>query len=398
MARSQNAPKGDDLRIVRIELTSLMVPFAEGARDVMEKSDSSLGMSIPSEEPWDGGEFVICRLTTRDGSCGLGEAFVWLPETGVSPAQIVDAVKHALSRYVIGESPFNVEKIRHRMEVNVNRSDVAKGLIDMACYDLMGRITGRPAHDFMGGCCMDEIPLCALIPLVDMETMIMLCRLFHDQGIRTFRLKLGKNIRNDMDIVGRVREELGEDVRLRVDYNQAYNPDEAVRAIRAIEPFGIDFAEQPVAASNYPGMVHVQQHVAIPVMAHEGCFSLQDIVTLVKLGGIHAIGLNGERPGGVTNCLRAVTYAEMEGMGAVLHNQPLGISSAMQIHVAAARYHSLGHDMELFGHLMMSDDLIVDPINYDNGTATVPTGPGWGVELDEAALDTYATGPTVVIE
>ena len=96
--------------------------------------------------------------------------------------------------------------------------------------------------------------------------------------------------------------------------------------------------------------------------------------------------------------LRAISYGEMEGMGCVLHNQCLGIASAMQIHVAAARYHSLGHAMELFGHIMMEDDLIVERLNYSNGTAIVPTGPGWGVELDEAALEKYATGSTVVIE
>jgi muconate cycloisomerase len=88
----------------------------------------------------------------------------------------------------------------------------------------------------------------------------------------------------------------------------------------------------------------------------------------------------------------------MEGMGSVLHNQPLGIAAAMHIHVAAARYHSMGHAMELFGHLMMEDDLITERLNYSNGTAKVPTGRGWGVELDEAALVKYATGPTVVIE
>lgn len=67
------------------------------------------------------------------------------------------------------------------------------------------------------------------------------------------------------------------------------------------------------------------------------------------------------RPGGVANMLRAISYAEMEGMGSVLHNQAMGIASAMHIH-------------------------------------KVPTGPGWGLELDEAALEKYATGPTVVIE
>jgi len=67
----------------------------------------------------------------------------------------------------------------------------------------------------------------------------------------------------------------------------------------------------------------------------------------------------------------------------------------MQIHLAAARHYSLGHATELFGHVMLEDDLIIEPIDYDGGKATVPTGPGWGVELDEDALAKYATAKTV---
>jgi len=91
-------------------------------------------------------------------------------------------------------------------------------------------------------------------------------------------------------------------------------------------------------------------------------------------------------------------YAEQRGMGAVIHNQTLGIASAMQAHLAAAKHHSLGHATELFGHVMMEDDLIVDPIDYSDGTATLPAGPGWGVELDEDALKKYATVPTARVE
>jgi muconate cycloisomerase len=384
--------------IVKIELTPVFVPFFKEILETMKGSECGLGMAIAAEEEWTGGDFVICRLTTDTGQSGVGEAFVWLPETGVSPEQLVDIITKSLGRYVIGESPFNVERIRHRMEMNVNRSDVAKGLIDMACYDLMGQITGRPAHDFMGGRCIDEVPLAGLIPLMDTETMVGLCQMFNEGGMRTFRLKLGQSIQKDVEIVSQIRKALGPEVRLRVDYNQAYRPPDAVRAIKAIEPFGIDFAEQPVAASSYTGMAYVQARVDTPVMAHEGCFSLQDISTLVKMGGINMIGLNSERPGGVTNMLRAISYAEMEGMGAVLHNQPLGIASAMHIHVAAARHNSLGHATELFGQVMLEDDLIISPIDYENGTATVPDGPGWGVQLDETALEKYATGETVVIE
>ena len=384
--------------ITKIELTPLFVPFSKEVQESMKDTEGGLGMAIAAEEEWLGGDFTICCLTTDDGYTGLGEAFVWLPETGVSPEQLVDIIKKSLSRYVLGQSPFNVEAIRHRMEINVNRSDVAKGLVDMACYDLMGKITNRPAHDFMGGKCVDEVPLTALVPLMDAEDMVVYCERFYQRGMRTFRLKLGRSVREDVKIVSSVRDAFGPEIRLRVDYNQAYTPIEAVRAIKAIEPFGIDFAEQPVAAANYNGMVYVQERVGIPVMAHEGCFSLQDITSLYKMGGIHVVGLNSERPGGVTNMLRAISFAEMEGMGAILHNQPLGIASAMHIHVAAAKYHVLGHAIELWGHLMMEDDLITERINYSNGTATVPSGPGWGVELDRIALEKYATGPTVVIE
>ena len=201
-----------------------------------------------------------------------------------------------------------------------------------------------------------------------------------------------------MRIISRAREVLGDDVRIRVDYNQAYAAAEAVRAIRAIEPFGIDVAEQPVRLNDTLGMIRVQKEVSTPLMAHESCFSLQDIVTLVELGAVGAVGINSERPGGVTNALRAITYAEQRGLGVVMHNQPLGIASAMQVHLAAARYHSLGHAMELFGQLMLEDDLIVDGLDYRDGEVEVPEGPGWGVELDEDAVERYATGPAVVVE
>lgn len=392
-----NGLRTKEPRITRIELTPVFVPFREYVKEAM-RSAGGLGMAIAAEEAWLGGDFVVCRLTAEDGSVGLGEAFVWLPETGVSPEQILGTVNDALGKYVLTESPFHVEKIRYRMDINVARNDVAKGLLDMACYDLMGRIAGRPAGDFMGGRVVDEIPLAALIPLMSPEEMVELARGFHNDGVRTFRLKLGKSLPQDVLTLKRMREAFGDDVRIRVDYNQAYRKaDLAIPAIRALEPYGIDYAEQPVRTTDYIGMAMVQRSVGVPILSHEDCFSLQDIVTLIELKAVGIVGINGVRPGGVTNALRAITYAEMRGIGAVIHSQPCGIESAMLIHLAAARHHALGHATELFGHIMMEHDLLAEPIDYSGGTATVPPGPGWGVELDEAALAKYATGPTVTI-
>lgn len=384
--------------ITTIELTPLHVPFHQLVLDAMRSGRGGLGMAIPAEGEWSGGDFVIARLTAEDGSEGLGEAFVWLPETGVSPEEILIQVEHALGRCVLGSSPFESGAIRARMDRSVARCEVAKGLLDMACYDLMGRICGRQACAFMGGRGAEEFSNTALIPLIDIGTMMGLCAHFHGEGYRSFRLKLGSGVREDEAIVQAFRERFGEGVRLRVDYNQAYAPAEAVRAIGAIEDLGVDCAEQPVRSGDWAGMAFVQQRVSVPLMAHEGCFSLDEFCALAAMGAVGVLGINSERPGGVTHALRAIDHASSLGMGTVLHNQPLGIASAMQLHLAAARYFALGYPLELFGHVMLEDDLILEPIDYSNGKARLPGGPGWGVALDQEALGRYRTAKGLVLK
>jgi muconate cycloisomerase len=384
--------------IVRIELFSLFVPFREEVRQIMRSSAGGLGMAIPAEEPWTGGDFVICRLTAGNGHTGVGESFVWLPETGLIPEQITSVIAQALWRYVLGANPFDVTDIAQRMDRNVARNEVAKGLLDMACYDLAGRIAGLPAGELMGGLQAGKVPLAALVPLMRAQDMARMAGAFGEAGFHTLRIKLGEGAEEDKRIMEAVRSEVGEDTRLRVDYNQAYRPEEAVGAILAVEPFGIDVAEQPVAAEDYAGMATVQSRVGIPLMAHEGCFSLRDIFTLAELGAIGVVGVNSERPGGISSALRAIDFAAERGMGVVLHNQTLGIATAAQLHLASARHDLLGHDPELFGEVMFEDDLILEPIAYSGGAADVPQGPGFGVELDEEALERYAVAEPLVIE
>jgi muconate cycloisomerase len=385
-------------QIETIELTPLHVPFKDYVVKAMGESESGLGMVSKSQEPWLGGDFVICKLKSKDGNEGLGESFVWLPETGVSPFQIIDAVKNSLKKYVINENPFNIERVNYRMDVNLARNETAKGLIDMALYDLISHIKDIPACFLMGGKVVDEIPIAALIPLGEPILMKGLVRHYHRQGFRAFRLKLGKNLETDVEIVQTIRKALGFSIKIRVDYNQAYNPQTAVRAIKAIEPYQIDFAEEPVKSDDYLGMAYVQNRVNTPLMSHEGFFSLKDFITLVELKAVRVLGLNSDRPGGVTKALKALNYAKMKGLGVVLHNQPLGIASAMLIHFHAAQFYSIDYATELFGQEMLQDDLIRDPINYNNGTAKLPEGIGWGVRLDEQALRRYAIDETLVIE
>ncbi len=384
--------------IITIELTPIHVPFKDAVKKAMEQSEGGLGMAIAAEEAWLGGDFVICKLITKEGIIGLGESFLWLPESGFSPFQVIDSIKNCLYKYVLGESPFNIEKMNYRMDNNLANNEMAKGLLDMACYDLMGQISNRSVCELIGGRNTEEITLAALIPLGEPILMKGITRSYFKKGFKTFRLKLGRGIQKDKEIIETIRNALGYEIRLRVDYNQAYSPSIAVKAIKAIEPFSIDYAEQPVRADDYLGMVYVQKRVDTPLMSHEGFFSLKDFISLVELGAVRVLGINSERPGGVSRALKAFEYAKMRGLGVVLHNQPLGIASAMHIHFHVAKFHYIDHATELFGQEMLIDDLILNPIDYSNGMAKLPDGPGWGVKLDEKALERFATGDTIIIE
>lgn len=384
--------------IEKIELTPVHVPFKEKVREMMQSGQGGLGMAIPAEEEWLGGDFVICRLTLGDGTIGLGEAFVWLPETGVSPSQITDIIQKGLHKYVLGADPFDIERINLRMDNNIARNEVAKGLLDMACYDLMGKVDGKPACEVMGQHQVDAIPLAAMIPLSDIDTMKEVALAFKYMKYNTFRVKLGNNIDEDKKIMGELRNLVGPNAHLRVDYNQAYSVNDAIKAIQEIEEFKIDLAEQPVKADDYLGMARVQENVHVPLMAHEGFFSLRDFTVLAELGAIGVLGMNSERPGGVTKALKALDHADKIGMKAVLHNQPLGIASAMHIHLNVARKSSFGYATELFGDMMMADDLIARQIKYRKGMAHLPKGDGWGVTLDMDALEKYAAGETITIK
>jgi len=133
-------------------------------------------------------------------------------------------------------------------------------------------------------------------------------------------------------------------------------------------------------------------------MAHESAFGMRDIVTLAEMGAVRTFGINPERPGGMTAALKAIDYAAAKGLDVVLHNQPSGIGSAVILHMHAARARNIRHATELQGHIMMEDDLIKDEIVYEDGFAHLPEGPGWGVELDEDAIDKYQIQNPIVIE
>lgn len=383
--------------IVRIDLYALHVPFREEVRAALQGGSGKVAMSLNVDDHWLGGDFLICRMTTEGGITGVGEGFVWLVESGVSPTLMADLIRDHLARFVLGRSAFDIEAINARFDDNVARNEMAKGVLDLALHEVAARSVGLPVHDLCGGRQIDKAPLCMVLPLAPVEAVCALAKRGLDMGVRAFRCKLGDGLTRDVAIMAAMRDLVGPEVALRVDFNQAYAPNKALAVLDAIAPYGIDFAEQPVRADDFAGMALLQSQTRIPLMAHEGAFGLRDLHTLAEMGAVRTFGLNAERPGGMSRALKAIDYAAARGLDVVLHNQPSGIGSAIVLHMHAARARDIRHATELQGHIMLEDDLILERIVYEDGFAHVPNGPGWGVDLDDAAVDRYLTHEPVSI-
>ena len=223
----------------------------------------------------------------------------------------------------------------------------------------------------MGGRGADVLPLAALIPLGDADSMIGMALAFQKNGISTFRLKLGTSIEFDRRVIAQAREALGPAARLRVDYSQAYTPSEAIRAIATIAPFGIDCADQPVRADDWIGMSRVHHAVPLPLMAHEGCFSLTD-VTLIELGAVGVLGVNTERPVASRRPRAMTTPARM----GTVPQSAARIASAAQVHLGAARASVLGTRWNC-SDVMLEDDRSSSARLREQRCAS--DGPGLGV-------------------
>ncbi len=384
--------------ITTIELHEAQVPLSGIARAAMEQSETGLGMAIAAEDPWLAADFLFVRLVDEDGVEGWGESYVWVPESAVSQSGMAMVIREHIGRYVLGARPADVQAVNARMDRNIPRNEMAKAVLDMAMYDLAARQVGRPVHDLIGGAAVDRIPLCALVPLGDPDFVAEICAGYVGAGYRSLRLKLGSGPRADLAVLQAVRDRVGWDVRIRCDYNQAYDAPTAVRSLRLLEPFDLDAAEQPLPIGDMTGMAWVQQRTAIPLFLHEGFFQMSEMVTLIDAGGMGVLGINTERPGGITGALRAIDYAAARGLGTIIHNQPLGIGTAAHAHIAAARWDRLGHSPELAGDVMFEEHLVDRRYAVEDGSMVLPGGPGWGIEIDRDALERRLVAAPTVME
>jgi D-galactarolactone cycloisomerase len=351
---------------------------------------------------WEYAERSICvvKITCTDGTYGWGE--------GYGPATVLEAGIEFLKPMVIGQNPLENEVIwngMYRRTLDYARRGIlvaSMSAIDIAIWDLKGKILGQSVSTLLGGAHRTKIQpyatglyfTCHDNPSKDFEEE---ARLYISQGFKALKMKVGLGIKADVANVKKMREIIGPDIQLMVDSNHAYTLREAIELCRLIEPYDISWFEEPISPEFYSQYNELRQKTSIPIAGGECEYLRFGFQQLIGNKSVDILQPDICSSGGLTEAKRISALASANGVEIVPHTW----GTAIGIHVALhfiSNLESIPGRMYQPNFLMEYDQtenglrekLTFPSIVMKDGYIEVPNRPGLGIDVNEDVLKEYA--------
>ena len=363
------------MRITGIDIRPLRIPLKgvfRNAHDTKTRQDS----------------VVVC-VRTDEGVTGVGNVD---PDPGHSEESFDQTLKalRTLAPGLTGGDPLNLSAALELMDRCLPRHLDAKAAVEMALFDLKGKALDQPVHSLLGGRLKDEVLLNGWIGLLEPDEAAREALGWRDRGFGSVKIKLGAGVESDRDRVAAVRGAVGAGLKLRVDANEGYDVDEAIRLGRTLAPLDVALFEQPVSRSDYAGLARVRRGIDIPVMADEAIVGPETLVEVIRKEAADIVKVKVMKQGGIMRTLRMVHMAEAAGIRCVIgHGFGLTINTLAELHVAATCANIMD-GCESVGPLKMAGDVVEQPLDLRQGRVPVPDSPGLGAELSTAELARWA--------
>ncbi len=334
-------------------------------------------------------EIIVLALTAEGGETGWGEASPWAVFTG-SPEASLAALDRYIKPHVLGRKLRDFNDIATASSKSVAHCTEAKAALDTALFDLIARIRSVPLHEHMGGLLQTDIPLSVSLADPDFDRDSALLERLRDDGVRIVKLKTGfRDHAFDVMRLEAIRTDFPE-FRVRVDYNQGLPPNDAEAAVRDVASFEPDFIEQPVRAKFFDVMARLRTVSNVPLLADESVFDWHDIERAAREGICDGVSIKIMKSGGLTAAQIAAQTAHHNGLTAYGGDMfESGLAHLAGTHMIAATPEiTLGCEFYQAKYYL-AEDILEEPLVYENGHVVVPTGPGLGHRPDRDKLNHY---------
>lgn len=324
-------------------------------------------------------EDVIVELRTDTGAVGYGEAPPTGAVTGDTTGAIIGAIQDHIAKSILGRDVDDFEDLLQTVQKCIVKNTSAKAAVDIALWDLYGQLYGIPVYKLMGGA-RKHIVTDITISVNDPEEMARDAVSAVERGYDCLKVKVGADPTLDVARLAAVRQAVGNDVCIRIDANQAWQPKEAVRILNQMQERGLalEFVEQPVKAQDLAGMKYVTERSYVPVLADESVFSPEDALKIMQMGAADMVNIKLMKCGGLYNALKIVSAAEVYGVecmiGCMLEAK---ISVNAAVHLACAK--QIITKIDLDGPVLCSEDPILGGAVFNEREITVSNDPGLGI-------------------
>lgn len=345
---------------------------------------------------------VLVEVECSDGTVGWGEC--------LGPARPNAAVVAAYAGWLIGQNPLETE--RHWATLyNALRDQGQRGLtvtalsgIDMALWDIKGKVLGQPVCVLLGGRWRESVRAYATgsfkrdgVDRVSDNAQEMAQR--RAEGFHACKIKIGFGLAEDLAVIRAVREAIGSDMRLMIDANHGYTVTEAIRLGRAAADYDIDWFEEPVVPEQLAAYAQVRAGQPIPVAGGETWHTRWGHWQAIQAGAVDILQPDIAGCGGLSEAVKIASLAALHGVRIVPHVWGTGVHIAAALQFMAAmvpdpvRVNPIAPIMEFDRtHNPFRQAVLTRPIEAVDGVVAIPDGPGLGIEVNRDALAEFRMG------
>ena len=330
-------------------------------------------------------ENIVVRLWTDSGLLGTGECSPFPPINGETVGTGM-AVAPLLARVLMGRDPLDIPGAVHVMDKAIHGNTSIKSAFDIALHDIAAQVAGLPLYRFLGGTTNRTLYTDYTVSIGPAEQMAADALAIQAAGYPAIKVKLGGVGDTDIARIQAIRAAVGPDIPLRLDANQGWDPDTAIRVLQALGGMGVEHCEEPIARWRYEELPRIRQASPIPIMADESCFFAHDAERLIRIAACQRVNIKLGKSGGLYEADRVLHTIAAAG----LHAQMGGFVES-RIGFTAAAHLALAYDVvrwcDMDTPLMFKEDPVVGGIVYGaGGSITVPEVPGLGAKVKEELL------------
>jgi D-galactarolactone cycloisomerase len=334
---------------------------------------------------------TLVQVETDEGVSGIGSAS--------GNGELIEViVAKVLKPLLIGMDPTEIDEIWDRAYFRGGHKEfgtrgigvVALSGIDVALWDILGKVRGVPIYQLLGDKCRDKVPVyaTALYP-EEPEKVAARARAFADQGFHGVKIKVGFDLEQDIRIVRAVRAELGKDFTVMTDANQGYSIDVGLKAAAAFAECGAFWLEEPLFVEDIEGHATLREKTKVPIAVGENLHTYYAFENFIVRGAVDFIQPDVARAGGITEIKRITALAAKHNVPVSFHTWGDGVALAASVHLSAALKDCIVMELD-YTYNPLREELLNEPFRVQKGLLTPPDKPGLGIELNPQALERFA--------